>query len=293
MKTLPLLLLTIVLAALAGAGGSLLLRPDAAAHATGDPAGLSQLAASVDQLAARQGDLQAALDALSLRVGTQSDRSAVSVADVEAAVARLLDERQLAAAPAEAPAAPVEAFDAAAALARLSDPELDGDEREAIWEELRQAGQLDAVIALLEARAAANPQDADAQVALGEGYLQKIFEVGDGPAAGLWATKADKSFDAALALDAQHWDARFAKAISLSFWPPVFGKQAEAINHFKTLVAQQEAGPSKPGHAQTYLWLGNLYMQQGKGDLAKQAYQDGLDHFPGDAELLKQLGLVQ
>jgi tetratricopeptide (TPR) repeat protein len=73
----------------------------------------------------------------------------------------------------------------------------------------------------------------------------------------------------------------------------MFGKQAEAIQNFETLVAQQENGPLKPEYAQTYLWLGNLYMQQGKGDQAKAAYEKGLAKFPGDEELLKQLGLVQ
>jgi tetratricopeptide (TPR) repeat protein len=73
----------------------------------------------------------------------------------------------------------------------------------------------------------------------------------------------------------------------------MFGKQAEAINNFETLVAQQESLPSKPEFAQTYLWLGNLYLQQGKNDQAKEAYAKGLAKFPGDEDLLKQLGLVQ
>ncbi|MBM3985200.1 MAG: hypothetical protein FJ296_05865, partial [Planctomycetes bacterium] len=204
-------------------------------------------------------------------------------------------------APAPAPAAP-EALAAEAPVAALDlddtfeallDPDLDWDDREALWKKVREAELTDELIALVEAFAAARPNDPDAQVLLGSSYLEKIYEVGNGPEAGVWATKADKSFDAALALDDHHWDARFSKAVSLSFWPPMFGKQAEAINHFNTLIGQQEAGPSKPSHAQTYMWLGNLYLQQGKNDLAKQTYENGLKNFPGDEGLLKQLGLVQ
>ena len=73
----------------------------------------------------------------------------------------------------------------------------------------------------------------------------------------------------------------------------MFGKQAEAIQNFETLVAQQENAPSQPQFAQTYLWLGNLYLQQGKTDEAKAAYEHGLAKFPGDEDLLKQLGLIQ
>src|SRR4030095_4281872 len=124
------------------------------------------------------------------------------------------------------------------AFQKLLDPNLKGDAREALWKQIRDAGLTDEVIARMEPLAAAHPNDAGIQVALGEAYLQKIFEVGNGPEAGEWATKADKYFEAAPEITPQQGDARFAKAISLSFWPPMFGKQAEAIQNFETLVAQ-------------------------------------------------------
>ncbi len=98
--------------------------------------------------------------------------------------------------------------------------------------------------------------------------------------------KADEAFDAALARDDHHWDARFSKAVSPSFWPPLFGKQAEAIEHFETLMGQQEALPQQgPKHAQTYLLLGNLYQQQGNNDKALATWNDGTQLFPDNHEL--------
>jgi cytochrome c-type biogenesis protein CcmH/NrfG len=110
--------------------------------------------------------------------------------------------------------------------------------------------------------------------------------VPDGQERGLYATKADQAFDAALASDPQHWTARFSKAMSLSFWPPIFGKQGEAITQFETIVAQQESsGQAKPEFAQSYLFLGNLYAQGGKADKAAEVWKKGLSLFPENESL--------
>ena len=300
MKMLPVLLASAAVALLAGGGAALALR-GSSSEAPVAHDDIARLSAAVDALRGQQADLRAALDAMALQVGTSGGRTAVSGADVDAAVARWMDEREARLAAEDSAKAKL-AADGAVADAKpdaddffekLLNPDLKGDARESLWKQIRDAGLTDEMIARMEALASAHPNDAGIQVALGEAYLQKIFEVGNGPEAGVWATKADKSFDAALAINPQQWDARFAKAISLSFWPPMFGKQAEAIQNFETLIAQQESQPSKPEFAQTYLWLGNLYLQQGKTDQAKEVYGKGLVAFPNDPELLKQLGLVQ
>jgi tetratricopeptide (TPR) repeat protein len=103
--------------------------------------------------------------------------------------------------------------------------------------------------------------------------------------------KADGAFDQALELDPRHWDARFSKAISLAFWPPIFGKQAGAVKNFETLMLQQEeaGGASQPQYAQTYQFLGNLYMQQGNSQKAREIWSRGLRFFPNDATLKESL----
>ncbi|MBI5433118.1 MAG: tetratricopeptide repeat protein [Planctomycetes bacterium] len=166
------------------------------------------------------------------------------------------------------------------------------DEQQGLWKEIREAGLLDQVVAEYEARAESDPKNPELKVDLGQAYLQKIFEAGQGPEAGKWAMKADKAFDGALALDTNHWEARFTKATSLSFWPPLFGKQGEAIHHFEILVEQQAGQASQSQFVQTHLALGNLYQQSGQLEKAKAAWQQGLALFPGDAELAKKLDLA-
>jgi len=120
-----------------------------------------------------------------------------------------------------------------------------------------------------------------------------VFKAGNGPEAGIWATKADKAFDAALAVDDHCWDARFSKAVSLSFWPPVFGKQGEAIKNFEVLTEQQASQPSDPKFAQTWLLLGNMYQQTGRMDQALATWQKGLALFPGNEALQAQIASAQ
>ena len=143
-------------------------------------------------------------------------------------------------------------------------------------------------------RAAARGNDPDAQTELGKAYLQKTFRAGGGPEAGLWATKADKAFDKALGVDDHHWESRFQKTVSLSFWPPMLGKQTDAVKQFETLVAQQEASGSKSqGYAETYLFIGNMHLQMGAKDKALAAWKQGYAQFPNHAELAKKLAPAQ
>ncbi len=169
----------------------------------------------------------------------------------------------------------------------------DGSEGELVrqlrWERVRAEGRIDEVLAAYEQRAQERPDDPLAQVELGNAYLQKLFALGDGPVKGVVAMQADAAFDRALELEPTHWEARFTKAVSLSHWPPLFGKQAEAIGHFEILVQQQRAMAPQPQHVQTYLMLGNLYQQSGKGDDARRTWQEGLSVFPGDSVLLDAL----
>ena len=160
----------------------------------------------------------------------------------------------------------------------------------AVWEELRGSEQSEAMIEIFEGHAANNASDPDAQVQLGVVYLQKLQGMTLGVETDNLATKVDATFDKALALDSEHWDARFIKAQALSFGPPMFGKQAEAIENLETLHGQQEARTSQsPKYVQTYLMLGNLYSQQGEMEKAKGAWQSGATMFPLNAELTQKV----
>jgi tetratricopeptide (TPR) repeat protein len=292
MKSLPLMALVVALAVLAGAGAGALVNSPRDDVANGTDVAVTRLIDRIDALVAENRSLRERVDSLALRANAPPS-AAVSAAAIDAAVERYLevrgDELAKSLAPDELAGEPAE-LDVEDAVARLLDPDTSDSEIEELWEALSKAGLTDAAIAIFEARARANPNDPELQNDLGLAYLRKIFEVGSGPQAGVWATKADNAFDAALALDDHNWDARFNKAVSLSFWPPIFGKQSDAIEHFNTLIGQQEGGPSEPQHAQTYVLLGNLYMQSGDSDKAFAAWQAGLGLFPDDEELLDKLG---
>ena len=161
-----------------------------------------------------------------------------------------------------------------------------------IWKRIVEEGRDAEVLAHFKALADANPNDPEAQLELGQAYLGRTQEAGASPLAGKYATLADEALDAALEADPEHWEARFTKAVALSFWPPVFGKQASAIQEYETLVGQQAGLAPSSQHAQTHLLLGNMYHQTGQADKALAAWQTGLDLFPDHAELASQIAIL-
>lgn len=177
------------------------------------------------------------------------------------------------------------------ALTKFLNPDLSQSEFEKLWKELAEAGLMEDAIAMLEDQAAAYPENEDLQVQLGLAYLQPM-NVGNvaGVEAGQWAMKADTTFDRVLEANPENWDARFIKAMSYSFWPPAFGKQQSAIDHFEILVDQQGRQNSDPKFAQTHVFLGNLYYQTGQGEKAQEAWASGLAQYPDNEELKEKAG---
>jgi tetratricopeptide (TPR) repeat protein len=186
--------------------------------------------------------------------------------------------------------APAPVIDFDAAIAKLAGPSLPNAEREKLMGELVGAGLIDRVVGAFELRARENPGVADRHAQLGDVYIQKLMTVSNDVEKGTWAIKADHAWDRALELEPTHWKARFSKATSLSFYPPIMGKGAEAVKHFETLVQQQEASGVRQEHyAQTYVFLGNLYEQQGKADQAREVWQRGYKLFPQNDDLKGRL----
>lgn len=175
-------------------------------------------------------------------------------------------------------------------LLKLLDPQTGHANSEELWKEITEKGLLDSAIAKLKERAEMDPNNPDLQVDLAAGYLRKLFASKNPLEQGGWAMKMDVCYDQALGVDPKHWDARFSKAISYSFWPAITGKPQESVKQFEILREQQEAhGDRKPEYAETYVMLGNLYKQQGKLDLAKQTYEKGLSFFPEHGTLKTQI----
>ncbi len=292
MKALPLILAALVGGLVAAAAVTFVV-PKPAATAQAAPADSPELAGLRDDVRKLRQELE------TLRTSPQLESSTAArlpVGEIDAAVERALAGRKgqpPAGEAARAAAAPGAEFDAKAAFAELSDPALDWEGHRRKWSELAKAGKLDEVLALYEKAATDNPNDAKAQTALGQAYLNKLFNSPQGPEAGIWGTKADKAFDHALAIDDHNWEARYTKAVSLSNWPAFLGKQPEAIHNFEVLVQQQSEGPVQPEYASTYLILGNLYQQTGKVDKALAIWQQGQSLFPDQQQFQQKIQLAQ
>lgn len=273
----------------------------AAAPAPSDD--IARLARQLDELSAQNVALRKTLEDLKTqRTLEPANETRVPIGEIEAAVERALKDRGANAKPEVANAitddktgktAATKKMDPQAALRDLCAPDLSWEGRQELWKAIREAGITDDVLALFEQNAKDNPNDTKAMLELGKAYLQKLFTVNDGPEKGIWATKADRYFDAALKIDDHNWEARFQKAVSLSFWPAFLGKQGEAVNHFEVLVQQQENVTQHPEFAQTHLYLGNMYQQMGNKEKAIAAWQHGLSLFPDNAQLQQQIANAQ
>lgn len=153
------------------------------------------------------------------------------------------------------------------------------------WKRAFEAGKMDEVIAEIEALAAANPNDPQAQMNLANAYMAYLQMDNT-----KWqmSTKADQQFDKVLDLDENHWEARFTKAVSYTFWPKFLGKNKSAIENFETLVKQQESMPAEDYQAQTYMYLGNLLADKDP-KRAREIWQKGMTRHPNSNELRELL----
>ncbi len=109
-----------------------------------------------------------------------------------------------------------------------------------------------------------DPKNALYPVALGQAYLKLCATTKDVRAQAIWAMTADVDFETALNLDPSNWDARYTKAVAMTYWPANLNKGDEVIQQFNTLIQQQEQEAPQPQFAQTYEWLGKQYQKAGQ-----------------------------
>jgi tetratricopeptide (TPR) repeat protein len=164
-----------------------------------------------------------------------------------------------------------------------------GAQKHDLFQQIVKAGQIDDVIAELTQRAASNPNDASLPTTLGEAQLNKLRALkesgADENAMGILALQADQSFNAALKIDPQNWEAQFVKASSMYYWPANPARDNDVAQRLSSLIDQQEAMPAQPDFAKTYLLLGNQYQKLGQPDKAMATWQLGLQKYPGDSTL--------
>jgi tetratricopeptide (TPR) repeat protein len=176
----------------------------------------------------------------------------------------------------------------------LLDPQAAYARRREFLGRLRQENQLTGVVADLEKRAAADPENPAIPATLGQAYLlQASLATNSIAEQGMLGLKADQTFDRALGLDANDWEARYWKAVAMAHWPSALGKSHEVMENFVRLVEQQEAQPPQPQFAETYSWLGKEYARAGYPDYARQAWERGLVFFPNQEQLMANLKEAQ
>jgi tetratricopeptide (TPR) repeat protein len=168
-----------------------------------------------------------------------------------------------------------------------------GAEKHDLFQQLVKSGQIDAAIAELKQRMADNPNDPEIPTTLGEAQLNKLRALrdagGDPNDVGILAMQADQSFNAALKIDPQNWEANFVKASSMYYWPADATRDNDVVQRLSGLIDQQETMPAQPQFVQTYVMLGNEYEKIGQPDKAMATWQLGLTKFPNDPTLLKKI----
>lgn len=184
-------------------------------------------------------------------------------------------------------------FDLNQSIETLISPQASYRDKQAVWNALKEAGQLDQAINELEQRMANDPQRPEYVAALGEAYMKKCAGMTDVREQAILAMKADKTLETALKLDPSNWEARFIKAVGMSFWPADLNKNPEVVQEFRTLIQQQEAQPAQPQFAQPYIWLGKEYEKAGQAEDAAQVWQRGAALFPENKELQNKLASAQ
>lgn len=284
------IVVSVLLSSAAAVGVTVAMQPEETSTVTLD---ISQLQDSLRELQDSNKQLSAKLEELGVRVAAASTKNVGRVA-----VPEVSEDRIRAAVEAYLSKNPGAAVDAAAAgtsdLAKAPfnlKKDLEGllgtsffqdPDR---WKRAFEAGKMDEVIAEIEALAAANPNDPQAQMNLANAYMAYLQMDNT-----KWqmSMKADGQFDKVLALDENHWEARFTKAVSYTFWPKFLGKNKAAIENFETLIKQQESMPAQDHQAQTYMYLGNLLVDSDP-KRAREIWQKGATRHPNSAELRELL----
>jgi len=185
--------------------------------------------------------------------------------------------------------------DAASAIHKAVDALLSAKnaaEKHDLFQQLIKSGQIDQAIAELKQRAADDPNNAQLPTTIGEAQLNKVRAIkeagGDVNEMGILAMQADQSFNAALKIDPQNWEANFVKAASMYYWPPDATRDNDVVQRLSGLIDQQETLTPNPAFMQTYVVLGNEYQKIGQPDKALATWQLGLTKFPGDSTLQKK-----
>jgi len=175
------------------------------------------------------------------------------------------------------------------AIETLLSPQSAFAQKQAVWKQLKDAGQMEDAIAELERRVAGNPDSVEDAVALAQAYLKECGQTDDIRQKAILAMKADQLLDTALSQDPSNWEAQFDKVSRMARWPLELNQGAKVLEQFQTLIQEQESQPTQPQFALTYVRLGDFYERTGDADNAVQVWQRGTALFPENTDLQSKL----
>jgi len=175
------------------------------------------------------------------------------------------------------------------AIETLLSPQSTFAQKQAVWKQLKDAGQMDDAIAELERRLADSPDSVEDAVALAQAYLKECGQTDDIRQRAMLAMKADLLLDTALSQDPSNWEAQFDKVSIMARWPLELNQGPKVLEQFQTLIQEQESQPTQPQFALTYLRLGDYYERTGDANEAVQVWQRGASIFPDNSDLLNKL----
>lgn len=154
-----------------------------------------------------------------------------------------------------------------------------------VWWLSRNKDKIKEVIEGIEEQIRKNPTDPNLHVALAAAWTAELINQPQGPQQGIMWGRVGAAYDAALALEPNHWQARFGKAFGTSMAPEFMAMRPEAIRQFEELKAIQSRRAPEPEHAQVYFRLGTLYKDAGNAEKARAIWAEGLKLFPDNQEL--------
>ncbi|MEP7000127.1 MAG: hypothetical protein ABI969_06595 [bacterium] len=138
---------------------------------------------------------------------------------------------------------------------------------------------------LFAARIAGQPRDVEALVGLARTQSQCLLPGADMMTQGELSAHAMELLESALAIDPQHWTARFILA-SINLRSPAFlGRAPRAAAEFDTLLRMQGERTDNPRFARVFEYRGALLNRAGQADSARAVWQHGSRLFPADSTL--------